>query len=268
MDRTDLGDRMKNYEKEGRFLLDMSLPIVIRLDGNSFSKFTKKQKFEKPFDKRMTKAMEDATKAMVERCSDFVIAYTQSDEITLVLAPRKGDADPKEADDIRSAFMSGRLDKICSLLATRCTIAFNRSLEEQGLKTYAEFDCRAFNVPNEVEAMNAVLWRQYDCWKNYVGIVAHWRLQGSMHKVSTDQKIKLLADNNIDIHKDYDKKYHYGTVIYKKLVKEPLSEELKKFPSNKGKEFVERKVLTEDYFLVKDKRDLWEELIKQGFTSS
>ena len=38
---TKLGDRMKAYEKKEEILLDANLPVVVRVDGHSFSKFTK-----------------------------------------------------------------------------------------------------------------------------------------------------------------------------------------------------------------------------------
>ena len=36
-----LGDRMKAYESSSRSYVDEKQPLVLRLDGHSFSKFTK-----------------------------------------------------------------------------------------------------------------------------------------------------------------------------------------------------------------------------------
>ena len=41
MDKTTLGDRIKSYEATTENRLLPHLPIVVRLDGRSFSKFTK-----------------------------------------------------------------------------------------------------------------------------------------------------------------------------------------------------------------------------------
>ena len=43
-----LGDRMKDYEKQQLQFIPPDWPFIVRLDGNSFSKFTKQLK--KPFD--------------------------------------------------------------------------------------------------------------------------------------------------------------------------------------------------------------------------
>lgn len=255
----DLASRMKGYEKDYRFTLDPQLPIIVRLDGNSFSKLTKKLKFKKPFDERMSQAMEYACQELIEYCSDVVLGYCQSDEITLILRNREN----KDGD--QKSFLSSRVDKICSLLASRCSNAFNRSLSQQGLENvYADFDCRVFNVPlNEV--INPLLWRQYDCWKNYVGIVAHVLLHENLHKVDTKEKIEKLKKTGIDIYKDFDEKYHYGTTFYKEMVREKIPEEFKHFKSNKGKEFIIRKKLKRCYGLISDNKDLFYTLLDKGF---
>ena len=77
-----LGDRMKGYEmaaEGGR--LDVRLPVYARIDGRSFSKFT--HGLERPFDQRMSRAMIETTKGLVDR-THARIGYTQSDEISLV----------------------------------------------------------------------------------------------------------------------------------------------------------------------------------------
>ena len=59
-----------------------TLPVIIRLDGNNFSKWTKG--LEKPFDKKLTQLMTETTQFLVQE-TNAVVGYTQSDEITLVL---------------------------------------------------------------------------------------------------------------------------------------------------------------------------------------
>lgn len=55
-DKMSLGDRMKKYEKietGDRFI--PCLPVYVRIDGRSFSKFTKSM--NKPYDERMSRVM-------------------------------------------------------------------------------------------------------------------------------------------------------------------------------------------------------------------
>ncbi len=59
-----LGDRMKSYEsvEAGRRFLPL-LPVLCRLDGKNFSKFTKGM--NRPYDERMSKCMVETTKVLV-----------------------------------------------------------------------------------------------------------------------------------------------------------------------------------------------------------
>lgn len=50
---------MKFYEKSSRIYLDPSLPAIIRIDGHTFSKFTKGLK--KPFEKWFHDLMVETT---------------------------------------------------------------------------------------------------------------------------------------------------------------------------------------------------------------
>lgn len=66
--------RMKEYEKvEAGRKASNTYPLVARLDGRGFSKFTKTLK--KPHDSRLTLLMIDTTKYLVEQTHAF-IGYT------------------------------------------------------------------------------------------------------------------------------------------------------------------------------------------------
>lgn len=85
-----MGDRMKAYEKSGTLAkLDPTLPICSRIDGRSFSRFTKG--CEKPFDARVSGAMRAACAYLVEQ-THALIGYVQSDEISLVFRATEGGA--------------------------------------------------------------------------------------------------------------------------------------------------------------------------------
>ena len=84
MDKTTLGDRMKNnYENISRYYLTRRMPVIVRLDGCHFHTFTKG--FKKPFDEILVKTMQETMKYLCENIQGCVLGYTQSDEISLVL---------------------------------------------------------------------------------------------------------------------------------------------------------------------------------------
>jgi hypothetical protein len=80
-DKTSLGDRMKWYEKRYSHVVMPMIPVMARIDGRSFSKFT--AGLARPYDERMSRLMIDTTKFLVEQ-TNARCGYTQSDEITLV----------------------------------------------------------------------------------------------------------------------------------------------------------------------------------------
>lgn len=159
------GDRMKGYEQReaGRRSMD-SLPLCIRLDGICFSKLTKK--LSRPVSEEMHSVMCDITKALVKR-SGAVIGYTQSDEISLILYT------PKQGSQL---YFNGKYQKLCSSLASLAGGLFERYKNRIPNLTMTEdpatFDCRAWEVPNIVEAINTLVWRELDCTKNSVSMLS------------------------------------------------------------------------------------------------
>ena len=97
-DTDEFGARMKSYESsETARRVDVQLPIYARIDGRSFSRFTRGM--DRPFDQKMTDAMIETTKHLVHE-THAKIGYTQSDEISLVWL-----ADGPESD----VFFSGKI---------------------------------------------------------------------------------------------------------------------------------------------------------------
>lgn len=246
MSKDLFGDRMKEYEQCGELVLPQNLPIIVRLDGNSFSKLTKRLKFKKPFDEDFRKAMEEAMKN-VFNYSGAQVAYCQSDEITLLIQ-----------NPLSQKFLSNRVSKICSLLASTATNGFNKYfIENNKIFPEASFDCRVFVVP-EKEVNNVFLWRQKDAWKNSVYSYAFFKLQ-EIKKMSAKKATNYLLGKKLSEKQDIifnelgfnindlETKFKRGFCLYRDKVKVPVSELSKKAQEYlKGKSFIERnKIITD-----------------------
>lgn len=184
MDKTSLGDRMKNnYENVNRFYLTRRMPIVIRMDMKAGHTFTKGMK--KPFDDIFVKTMQETMKYLCENIQGCVLGYTQSDEISLVLVDY--------AELTTDAWFGNNLQKMCSVSASMATLAFNkaftRNISKQSKRLYTEhlegkdasyietleiamnkgamFDSRVFTIPKE-EVCNYMLWRQQDATRHSI----------------------------------------------------------------------------------------------------
>lgn len=160
----DLGDRIKLYESlacPSHFL--PNFPVLVRIDGRAFHSFTRG--LDKPFDTNLTTLM-DSTAAWCVRKTGAKIGYVQSDEITLLLY----------SDNYESQiFFNGKVQKIISVCASIATAFFNKHIADflpEKTNSLVEFDARAFQVPNLIEATNVFLWRELDAVRNSIQMAA------------------------------------------------------------------------------------------------
>lgn len=167
------GDRMKGYENTFRMKLPKRMPVIIRIDGKAFHTYTKGM--EKPFDKDLTYAMWETCKYLAQNIMGCKLAYTQSDEISLLLT---------NYDKLTTeSWFDNNLQKIVSVSSSLATAKFNEIMrEEYPEKQFALFDARAWVLPKD-EVCNYFLWRQQDATKNSISMVAqanfpHNQLQG------------------------------------------------------------------------------------------
>lgn len=200
-----MGDRMKAYEAiETSQKFRPNALIYARLDGRSFSKFTKG--LARPWDERMSKLMQETTKQLVKEFN-CLVGYTQSDEISLLI----------ENKYESPMIFEGKKQKIVSSLAAYATAVFVSKIpqfipEKEG--RFPTFDCRIFEVPNKEEAVNAFLWREYDATKNSISMLAghyfsHKELQGLNGKV----KVDMLKTKKDVIWEDCPAYFKFGTYV-------------------------------------------------------
>jgi len=81
--KDELGNRIKEYEDISRYYLPKKLPVIIRIDGKSFHRYTRKMK--KPFDEDLTNIFWETTKQLCAEIQNCKLAYLQSDEINLLI---------------------------------------------------------------------------------------------------------------------------------------------------------------------------------------
>lgn len=180
-----LGDGIKSIEAtESLRAAAPGEPVVVRVDGASFSNFTKP--FARPFDERIFVAMDAAARKVTEEFN-CRLSYTQSDEITFLLWHPTTELP-----------FGGRLQKLASRIAAKTTAAFLlKGLElfpNEVSRLVPEFDGRATAFPGMEEAARVFLWRELDARKNAVSMAARACFPaGSLNgKSSTDMKAMML----------------------------------------------------------------------------
>ena len=223
MNKDSLGDRMKSYENITRTYLPSRMPIIIRIDGKAFHTFTKG--FKKPFDDILMRAMEETATVLCRDIEGVKVAYTQSDEISLLITNN----DTWETQP----WFGNNLQKMASVAASIATLAFNRAWDslceeyfgyheawgmfesgyssaeeviaadkfvkvyQRACNTGATFDARVFVLPED-EVCNYFIWRQQDAIRNSIQSMgqAYFSHKELMNKNCENIK-QMLVEKNI-----------------------------------------------------------------------
>jgi len=216
-----LDDRMKKYERVPQTFLAHRTPVICRFDGRAFHTFTNGLK--SPFDEAVTNGMKMAAAALVQDFSCAKLAYTQSDEISVLLI------DYTEFDTMM--VFDGEVSKLCSVGASVATAAFNKAIYESWLKAAddkeraetlskklfrATFDGRAYNVPRE-EVPNYFLWRLRDAQRNAIQSVGQSVFSHKeLHGVPTAEVVEMLLSRGVQFDSMYPSSFKNGSMAYRK----------------------------------------------------
>lgn len=198
--------RMKGYEKENSHqFTDPTKPLIARIDGRGFSKFTKGNCFERPFDHDFSDAMIETAHALLSE-TNAKIAYTQSDEISLIFY---------NEDEKSQHWFNGKQEKMVSQLAALASVTFYNSIlkRKEVLGSLPTFDCRLFEVPTKEEACNYLIWREKDAIRNSIGMYArslfsHKQLEG----VNSSEKLRMIDDEGESWY-DLPMKFRLGSFL-------------------------------------------------------
>ncbi len=202
--KDNLGDRMKSYEtpEAGRRAMRF-LPVCVRLDGQNFSKALKN--VTRPFSPEFHAVMKHVARELMAQ-SGAVLAYTQSDEISLILY----------SEEIgHEHYFGGKYQKLASILAARASAEFAavaRNIEGICGDSLV-FDCRAWTVPNVSEAMNTIVWREMDATKNSVSMLArHYFSHSELQDKGRADMLDMLISKGINWSK-FPSGFKRGTYI-------------------------------------------------------
>lgn len=179
---------------------------VIRVDGRSFSCLTA-DRFEKPFDARFHDLMVRTAMGLLE---DFqgLLAYTESDEISLLLPPKWNGFDRE-------------LEKLVSVSAGIASTGFTAHGAEYGVGGH--FDSRIWMAPTLERVVDYFRWRQADARRCALNGWAYWTLRKdglSARRASTRlmhqgvaPKQQILAEAGVDFEMLPGWQRH-GTMLY------------------------------------------------------
>lgn len=114
-------------------------------------------------------------------------------------------------------FFGGKIFKITSALSAMATAKFLsiavNEWPERVAKRLPTFDARVFQVPDEVEAMNAIYWRVLDARKNAISMAARAHFSPKeLHGKRGSQMIDMLHEKGVAFEK-YPQFFRQGSFI-------------------------------------------------------
>lgn len=188
----ELEARFRFLETQNETRLNFDGPLIARLDGRGFTRLTKKAlDLQKPFDIRFHEAMKTTVRHVCECGFSVRLAYSQSDEISLLFAPDERGFD-------------GKTRKWLSVLAGEASAAFSLAMGQLGA-----FDCRLIELPDKEWALDYFRWRQSDAYRNALSAYCYWILRGRnlsaraatshLNGWTIAQKREFLREQNVHI---------------------------------------------------------------------
>jgi len=178
-DSTALGDRMKRYEAAYRAVLPRRTYTLLRVDIRAAHSYLRGA--DKPFDGQFITDMNHVAEALCNEITGSVFAYTQSDEISLLVTDF--------ATEQTEPWFGGVTAKWLSISAALATAVLN----ERRPGARALFDARVFTLSDPVEVANYFLWRQRDAVRNSIAMAAQAHFSHKrLHGVSANGMQELL----------------------------------------------------------------------------
>lgn len=202
-----MNNTFKQKERELQHLLEEGQIVGMRMDGRSFSTFTKQ--FKAPYDEGFMDTMDKTAMFVMDNIfQSAMFAYVQSDEITIFF--REG----------KSGYVfGGRMEKILSTSASAATGGFMKTMPDaQGVPV---FDARMFYL-SDMEGVEEYLdWRRMDARKNAItmsaGCIASHK---ELMKKSTAERWELLQGTEYEL---LPNGFLYGRMIVKESVQEEVT---------------------------------------------
>lgn len=179
--------RMRHYEELYRHVIPGKSYTVIRVDGRAFHTYTRGM--IRPFAPFLMTAMDGAAEALAAEVQGCQLAFTQSDEISVLVT---------DFGSMQEPWFGGNVQKMVSVAASVATSAFNGRIV--GSPSNAQFDARVFTLPSRDEVVSYFMWRQADCYRNAVSMIAETRFSHrQLLGLNTQGRIDVLAEAGVDV---------------------------------------------------------------------
>lgn len=151
-----LADRINSYQEISDYQLMKRLPVVIVLNGRSFSKIS--SLFDKPYSSEFMELMCSTVVKLCQEVEGVFFAYVYSDQIVIALR--------NDQTFSTEAWYNNKIQSIVSVASSLATLEFNRAATKKNIKLLGDaiFLGKVFSVPNSTELANTLIHMQQNCF--------------------------------------------------------------------------------------------------------
>lgn len=211
-----LKERIASYQDLSDYKLLNRIPLVISINGRSFSKYT--STLNKPFCNKFQEGMLSALLKICTEVEGAVFGYQFNDEINLIV---RNDLTPES-----TPWYDNKIQKICSAISSISSIHFNNFSLSENLNTIGDpiFSTQIFTVPTIQEATNFLIFKQQSAFYSSINQACFYELlkkkdkqsiKNMLEGLTLDEKINILQQEcNID-YNDYPLIYRRGSACYR-----------------------------------------------------
>lgn len=202
--------KFKSIEADMRTKIPKNSIVAIRLDGKSFSKFTKQ--YDMPFDTRFMNTMDKtAIFIMKNVLSGSMFAYVQSDEITIFFTDLWREYSQFPFD--------GKVEKLLSISASAATGGFMKY--DKNIEGIPMFDARLLILDNMDEVQEYMDWRRLDARKNSITMAAGCVLtQKELMGKTTAERKEILEGTEFEKLPD---EFYNGRIIFRETQRKEVT---------------------------------------------
>ncbi|CDF77390.1 unnamed protein product [Chondrus crispus] len=200
---------VKAFERHDRLL--PGCWAVIRLDGRSFTNFSKAHAFAKPNDSRALRLCNAAAEAVLRDFDQHLaFAYGESDEFSFVL---------KRQSALFARRESKILSTVVSLFSSAYVFYWNKFMGDVPLKGPPSFDGRVVLYPTTKHLRDYLAWRQADTHVNNLFNTAFWALvKGGKSQRESEEILKGTSskEKNEMLFTEYGINYNDEDAMFRK----------------------------------------------------
>src|SRR6185369_410025 len=216
MSNMKLRDRIASYQEATDYKMMGRVPIIICLNGRAFGKGT--ELLEKPYCNKFAECILSTTLRLCTEVDGALFGFQYNDEIVIVA---RNDQSPETVP-----WYDNKIQKIASVTSSIATKHFNDCSTAIDLNLVGEpiFSAQVFAVPNIMEAINTMVYKQQYNFHTSIQFACFYELLKKFDKhaikdmlsgLSIDEKIDLLNQEcGVDFN-NYPMHFRRGAACYK-----------------------------------------------------